>query len=572
MEYRIASMLEFMSRSDAGPVPDVYRDGETLFLSVSDGRQRARTVHVNAGSLEAAGRRLPALQDLWPGIDVSRAWVRIDRVVQVLPVNWGQALRLLQGTKTNYFSLGLAWDARLETAFLPEELWGNACLYTGNIDECQPNEENLRALATRRDGVSVGWPADESVPFWLFSTQAVFQVAGGAPVQRLADEGPLHRLRNLDTLDAAILRDAITNSADYLARQVTATGGWVYGRYPCFDRLVPSYNVLRYATAAYSLLDAWELTQRPEHLQAAQRALDALCEYHIHPLFGCDGETDASYLVDVDDEVKLGGNGVAIVALAKLVEVCGDRRYVPVVRALANGLLRMQVTEDGSFPHVLRFPTMDIVEQHRTIYYDGEALFGLLKAYELTEDARYLDAARHAADHFVRQEHWRAHDHWLAYGLNELTRYEPDPRYFRLALRNVGRHVRFINDRLTAYPTLLELCMASRSTLARMKAIGLSPEQVDPGFSEETVDAATHTRARRLFSAHFFPELAMFFRSPGDIVGSFAIRHFSFRIRIDDVQHFLCGLVAYHREFLRESPERHRWNASVKGAPSALIH
>lgn len=238
----------------------------------------------------------------------------------------------------------------------------------------------------------------------------------------------------------------------------------------------------------------------------------------------------ASTRVSFGDEVKSGGNGVAIVALAKLIEITGEQRYVVTVRALAEGLLLLQSQDDGAFPHVMRFPTMQLVERHRTIYYDGEALFGLLKAFEVTKDSRYLEAARRAANHFVRLEHWRAHDHWLAYGLNELTRYEHDERFFLLALRNVGRHVRFVKERLTAYPTLLELCMASLQTVSRMKSMGVQPRQIDSGFSEAEVLEALHMRAKKLFSAHMFPELAMFFRSPGDIVGSFAIRHYSFRI------------------------------------------
>lgn len=525
-------------------------DQEVLFLSTSDGSERALTVLGRGADLAAAW--LDAWAQ-WRQRQVGEAglprWVRVDRVMHVQAANWGQVRRLLAGTKTNYFALGIAWDAALAQACLPEELWGHACLYSGDINACVPSDENLRALTRRKFGRETGWPQDDATPLWLFQTKGVF-VEGEGPVQLLDNEGVMDRVRRIDQPDATLVADAVQRSADYLTRQVTLSGRWVYGWYPCFDRPVPSYNALRHASAAYSLLEAWDLTRQPAHLEAATRAIDHLCRELIKPVAVATGEAHVAYLVDEGAEIKLGGNGVAILALAKRIELTGEARHLALIRPLAEGLLRMQDAATGAFVHVLEFPSLAVKEVHRTVYYDGEAAFGLLKAYQLTGERRYLEAVERAVEYFIQAQHWRSHDHWLAYAVNELTRLAPQERYFLLGLKNVSRHLGFIRQRITAYPTLLELTMAASALLDRMDTLGLEPLALDPGFDRQAFEQALHQRARHLFSGYFFPELAMFFRSPARVVNTFFIRHYSFRVRIDDVQHYLSGLVAYHQRFL----------------------
>lgn len=535
-EARLAAL-----RHACAAAPAVQVEGEarvTLFLSWSDGTRRARVVAAQAASIDPAWRE--AIARLAQPSGAIR-WLRADWVTACDPTDWRDLRARLARTKRNYFRLGVALDPRFEHAFLETEINANAMFHGGRAEPCAAlNPGNFASYARRKYGLEALDLADDT-PVWTFATAGAFVGADGV-VNALEPTGRNAGRRRSGPLTPAGLDGLIARGSRYLAAQVGGDGRFHYGWHPCFDRPIAAYNALRHASSVYAMLEAWAVTRESVLLAAIHRALNYLTGTLIRSATLADG-TPAAFLVEADGEAKLGGGGVCLLALCKHAELTGSSAYRTLLDRLAAGILAMQ-RPDGGFVHVLDYPALAVRDPFRIIYYDGEAAFGLMRLYDLTGDARWLRAVERAFDHFVAAGHARAHDHWLAYAAAALTRHRPDARWFKFALDNVSDHLDFVEHRITTFPTLLELMMASQQVIARLSDDPDHAGLLD-GFDRERFDRALHARAHYLLNGHFWPELAMFFARPDRIEGSFFIRHHGFRVRIDDVEHYLSGLIAY---------------------------
>jgi hypothetical protein len=543
-----------------------------LFFSISSGANRAKVVTARGTSLQDAWQKgVIALREIMKTQQRDVRWLRVDHVDAIEGMIWSVLRQRLASTKRNYFRFGIALDAGCRQAFLETELNANAMLYMGGeIVECVLNEKNFLSYAKARHGIEALDFGDE-VPVWMFSARGVFVGDGleEREVHRLQgpglDMGPRTSLdkitlpaddsgrRVITQLSLADVEGVVASSSRYLAGEIKPDGLFNYGWHPCFNRPVASYNALRHASSLYALLEGWEVIRKntgEDPIKAAiERGIAYLTQHLIKRLTLPSGQA-AAFLVDVGDEIKLGGNAVCLLALVKYTELTGNQAHLPLMEALALGLLHMQNPVTGGFVHVLHYPSLEIKQAFRIIYYDGEAAFGLMRLYGLTRDERWIETVERAFSYFIAKQHWKAHDHWLSYCVNELTRYKPKREYFEFGIQNFKGHLDFVIQRITTYPTLLELMMAAEQMLYRLKS---DPEN---GSLLQQVDLdkfyhALETRAHYMLNGFFWPELAMFYAKPESIVGSFYIRHHSFRVRIDDVEHYLSGYVAYRRYLLR---------------------
>ncbi|WP_152454384.1 hypothetical protein [Microbulbifer sp. THAF38] len=520
----------------------------TLFFSISDSKQRAEVRHTNAADFTSAWQTLTAdiHQAVWQA-KMNPCWLRIDWVNRRSSTTLANLYEILSNTKPGYFRYGLALDQDCKIAFLEQELNGNAMLYEGNcIDHAVLNKRNFKSYCQRRFGDQVELDFADERNVVLLSTEGLFCESHKEPVY-LSGAGPNTGRRIINNLNAKLITQLIENASSYLGRQLTSSGHFHSGWYPCFDLEIEGHNNLRHASCAHAMIETWEVSKDPALQAVIERALNVLTSDLIQTIPLKTGET-AAFLVESNSEIKLGGNALSLLALVKYSEAMGVRAYADLMEQLAKGIEFMQNQASGQFCHVLDYPSLNIKKQRLAIQFDTEAAFGLIRLYSWDKNPRWLTMVEKALEYFIATEQWRTHDHRLSYCLNELTKYRPKEKYYQLGIRNFANHLGFVENCKTTFPALLELMMSAEKMISHLHSQGLFQELLDQ-VNLEHFYRVLAKRADHLLNGYFWPEFAMFFKNPEKITGGFFIRHKGFRLRADEVEQYLSGLIAY-RNFL----------------------
>ncbi|NIE97987.1 poly alpha-glucosyltransferase [Acinetobacter sp. Tr-809] len=478
-------------------------------------------------------------------------FLKFDVAFNIQQENWQDIEQTLKNQfHNNHYRKGMSFDADFNICFLEQELYGKAIIRalsynTPNfVDEKNLNNGLLRKYPNQQRSIKIA----DLQQLWTFDTLAViYEDRQLIPLHsQFTENGMRYQLEP----KKQHFKKMIEANAKFLYQHIQSDGRFAYGFFPAYDREIRSYNTVRHCTSVYALLETLAIQSHQACIEKIQSAIDyALQHFYIEK------QTELAYMLDGNeatglDEIKLGANAAAILMLSKYQEMTGDNRYLAYAQRLANGILSM-VNETGETTHVLHYPSYEIKEKFRIIYYDGEAALALLRFYQLHTDEKLLQTVKQMFERFITQKYDRYHDHWLSYCTNELTKICPEEKYFQFGLNNYLKHMVFIRNRKTAYATLLEMMMAAYQMVVRIRALGL--DQLFEKAHFDDLKKLIEFRAEFQRTGFFYPEVAMYMARPDKVLNAFYVRHDRFRVRIDDQEHNLSGYVAYVQHFENEA-------------------
>ena len=512
-----------------------------IFLSLSDGDAPARVVLGSGIGVSNAIERAVSGAHILLETGYQLKWVKVDIVQDIVALDNVDLDQPLGLDRSLY---GLAFDRQCGVAFLPEELVAYTLVDSDQIVRPDNIITYLEREPAHAEDYQRSLDSNRINLFRFTTTSFFFDSDEIVPLYRG------HRLFNRSSRED--LLSAARWGGQYLTQAVGPDGKFAYIYWPTTARVSEQYNILRHAGTVYAMMELYEFTGSVELLEAAQRAIG----YLLQSVELCSTREETLACIVEDGYVKLGGNALAAIALAKYTEVTDDRQYVPILLDLGRWIQSAQ-GENGEFIHKESYPEGEAAN-FVSAYYPGEALLAMTRIYALDPDETWLDTAEAGAQYLINvrdgglSDSELPHDHWLLYALNELYRYRPTPLYLNHALRTASAILQSQN-RNPIYPDWLgSFHRPPRSTPAATRMEGLCAAYLlarDFGHPREAEAIMEGMWLGAAFQqqTQFWPESVMYLDDPKRPLGGFHRSLTDFEIRIDYVQHNISSLLCLYR-------------------------
>ena len=495
-------------------------------------------------------------------------WLKLDIVTMEKKLTMDEFQSLASSIKKYYFKYGISFDDVYSTAFLQQEVnAGGLIKYTPSENaKSNPSEEISALIELSKEECSAHVDAElnyVNINTYLKTVRYPSSAISDEPLSEIIifetkswffDENKLIEMddaefctsrRKIDNLSADMTKDLLIKMSRYLASTVEESGRFVYGYISGFNKVLPTYNCVRHAVGVYSLCETYLVTKDESLREPIKKAMTYFVDKFIYSV------DDYAFVVEFEstNEIKLGALGVAVLAIDKYLEVFDEKdHYLPLMQKIGNAICYTQNPATGQFTHVLSHPNLAVVDKFRTVYYSGEATLALIRLHARDNNEKWLRTIHRAFDYFIKRDYWKNYDHWLACCTNELTAILPEDKYFEFGLKNIFSNLEFIEKRITTWATFLEMLTASNAMIKNIRVN--DKDYLLEGYDIDLFHRVMKIRAERMLNGIFFPEVAMYCKSPETILYGSFVRHHIFRVRIDDVAFHLLGYCHYLTDVL----------------------
>lgn len=480
--------------------------------------------------------------------------IRIDQVADKRSAQKNNELLDIYNERILYKSAvdGLAFGKDFDLIFLPEEIiWYNLIegqkLNPANI--ALAAKTHIRLPPNEYDILKLEQPA--KVPVYKLRFNSYYIDHNNVITLH---EGS----RAIKSVDQELVLESIKLTKDNYFKNISSKQGkFIYSYLPWLNKKEKRYNILRHAGTVYAMLETHELLPDTELLKKTEMALDFLIKRTAE--FRLNGK-DVAAVVE-KDSIKLGGNALAIIALAKFTEVTGNQQYLCLMQKLAKWIVETQDQEGNFSIHIQDFETKE-VRDFTSHYYPGEAILSLVRLYRLDGNINWLNAAEDCALYLIKIRDKDAsiesiaHDHWLLYALNELYRERSNNIFLEHALF-IARAIKqsqvtgeknrpFVNGAYLIPHLRLE------STPTAIRTEGLSAVYhlaSDFGYKEEAalIKKSLAEGIRFQLQTQLRPEATFFYMDQKRSIGAFQKGLGKYDLRIDYTQHNISSLIAYYK-------------------------
>ncbi|MBN9289214.1 MAG: YheC/YheD family protein [Gammaproteobacteria bacterium] len=522
-------------------LPHVYQyDSEPriIFVSVSDYVSKAKTfLGSGNGLLKAINSALELTTGLAKTFNIKA--LKIDVVQEVHVMRDHDIRKPLDFDRSLY---GVAFDEKINLAYLPEVVVANTII----------NNENI--LRTRSIFKTSHLSTTQEVTLTKRNVFTLYQFRMQSFYKSEISDVPLYRGHRLyEKIETDLLLSSAISAGNYLQKSVNEKGEFLYEYLPKIDKFSKRYNVLRHAGSIYAMLELYELTKNEDLLKAAKLALTNLIERAESVTI----KAEALLCIVEKGFVKLGANALTILALSKYISITKDTSYLNVAIKLALWMKFAQNASGNFYIHKQKFSNKKNT-YFVSGYYPGEAIFSLIRLYQVDPNPLWLDMAQKAADYIIKVRDkdlniaQLEHDHWLLYGLNELHRFREDPIYIdhtkKLTKAIISAQYRKSEPR----DYLGGFYIPPRGTPTAARAEGMCAAYQlfkDNHFVAECNEILDTIKLCLQFQlqSQYLPERALYLINPMQSLGGFSRSLTDYSIRIDYVQHNLSSIIGLYK-------------------------